>query len=388
MAKLVATGAARPIPQITTVTLAGTWASTETVTIKVGVKSVVYTCGSGETPTTVAAALVALCQASTDLEFREITWTVDTAVITGTSAAGNPVTITTSETAAAGTSTAATPQAATGPNHWDNINNWSTGAVPTTADEVTIDSDSIDLRHGLPTSLTLGKFVHTRGRVGLPDFSAAGYPEYRPTRAVFTCLDVRIGQASGQGPALCRLDLASGASIVAVYGSSGRQGSNGAYAIDLLANNSAAVISVLAGQVSICVGADEATEVESIRVGANALVAIGEATVVADVVTSGNTLLLADCDTLTVDAGNCIAAGGSVPAAVLVRGGTLVHKTTGVITAAVVGPGVLDCSQDIRPRTITDLTLNKGGQFRDLYTSMTVTNGIVLGGDADILSAT
>lgn len=386
MAKLIATGAAQAISQIDTVTMSGTWASTETVTIKVGSKSVTYTCGSGETTSTVAAALVLLCQRSNDPEFREITWTVLSAVITATSTAGVPVTITTSDTAASGASAVSNVQAATGPNHWNNIANWSTGAVPTTADEVTIADKSIAFKYGLPTSLTLGKFQHLAGQVGLPDFNVSGYPEYRATRAIFTCTDVVIGISQGVGPLLSRLDLASGAAIVAVYGS-GQQQSLEKAAVDLLLNNAAAVVSIVSGQVAICPGADETTEVATVRVAVGAIVLIGEGTTLATLLTAGNTTLQADATTVTIEDGICTLMGGAVVTNLVVQGGTCMHKTSGTITDAVIGPGTLDCSQDIRPRTITDLELKKGANYRDAYRSITVTNGIVQGSDVDIITA-
>lgn len=386
MAKLVATGAAQARSQITTLTFAGTWAATETGTIKIGGKSVVYVCGGAETPTTVAAALVALCQQNSSSEFREATWTVLGPVITATTVAGTPITIVVSETAAAGTITDATPQAATGPNHWDNVDNWSTGAVPAAADEVYIDRSTIAFFYGLPTSLTLGKFVHTAGQVGLPDVNASGNPEYRPTRAVFTCLDVTIGFASGRGPDRCRLDLASGASVVAVFGSKVQNVDSG-YAVDLVTNNAAASIAVISGQVAVSASGAGTSIVGSIRVANEGEVYIGAGVTVTTIVSTGNLVVESAATTLTVDAGITTIKGDSAPTTVDVRGGTLVHKSSGVITTANIGPGMLDCSQDIRLRTITNMTINRGGVFRDQYNAIAITNKIGLGTDADALTA-
>lgn len=385
MAKLIFIGAAKAVSQIDTVTMTGTWADTETVTVNVGNKSVTYTCGAGETVTTVASGLLALLQAATEAEFVEITWTSDAGVITATSTAGLPVTITTSDTAASGTSTKANVQAATGPNHWDEATNWSTGAVPTTADEVFIDDASVAVKYGLPTSLTLGKFVHTAGQLGLPNRNASGYVEYRAARAVFTCTDVTFG-LSGKGPSLSRVDLASGASAVSVFGSKTRASGTGA-AIDLLLNSASASVSVISGQVAIAESGDETTTVGTVRVASQGNVFIGLGTTVTSIVSSGLTTVASAATNVTVDAGTLTLVGASAVTNLTIRGGTAVHNSSGTITAAVVGPGSLDCSQDIRPRTITDLTLKKSGIFRDTYEAVTVTNGIVLGSDADLLTA-
>ena len=385
MGKLIAIGAAQAKPQIDTVTMTCTFADTETVTIKVGAASITYTCGAGETVSTVAAGLLALCQASDDPRFRELTWTALAGVITATSAAGLPVTITTSDTAASGASAVANVQAATGPNHWNNAENWSTGAVPTTSDEVYIERKEIALLYGLPTSLTLDRFVMTAGQLGLPERSVGGYPEYRTKRAVFTCTDVVFGREQGSGPSLARVDLASGAAVVGVYGSLTRN--DGTAAIDILANHSSAQIAVAAGQVAVAPGGAETTEVATIRVGAQGNVVVGEGVTVATIVSAGNTTVLCDVTNLTVDAGQTTITGVAAITNLIVRSGSLVHKSSGTITDAVVGPGTLDCAQDLRLKTITDLALNKGGALRDPYSVLTITNGLVLGADADVLQA-
>lgn len=384
MAKLIATGAAQARSQITTVTLAGTWAAADTATIKIGGKSVTYVCGGSETPTTVAAALLALCVAQTSVEFRDAKWSSLAAVITATSTAGVSMTITASKVSASGTIVAADTQTATGPNHWDNVDNWSTGAVPTTADEVYIDQDSIAFLYGLPTSLTLGKFVQSRGQVGLTDINGSGGYEYRTKRAVFTCLDVTIGFASGDGPSLCRLDLASGAAVVTVLGS--KSISNG-YAVDLKFNSATATVAVLSGQTAINPNGAETTTVGTVRVANEGSCYIGIGTTITTVVSTGTTVLAASATSLTIDDGVTTIKGIAAITTLLLRGGTLVHKSSGIITTATVSTAILDCNQDIRPRTITTLTLNKGGILRDRYTTMTITNKIAMGTDADQMQA-
>ncbi len=124
---------------------------------------------------------MALAEASDDPEFAEVdTWTLNTATITATGASGIPITITGSEASASGTITINTTQAATGPHHWDNGDNWSTGAVPASSDEVYVESANSIIKYGLPTSLTLDRFVCRLGQVGLPDRNPAGYTSIVP----------------------------------------------------------------------------------------------------------------------------------------------------------------------------------------------------------------
>lgn len=383
MGKLSFIGAATAVQQVDTITLSGTFASTETVTIKVAEKQIVYTCGSGETVTTVAAGLVALCSASSDPEFAEVTWTSAVGVITAKSKAGVPVTIAVSETAASGTAVLANVTAATGPNHWDNVDNWSTGAVPTTSDEVFIESKDAAVLYGLPTSLTLGKLVVKDGQLGLLDRNPAGYTEYRTKRPIITCTDVQIGRAAGVGPALCRLSTASANAVVTVFGSSRR---TDVPAVELLLNHSSSQVNVIAGQVGVAVGGEQTSTVGTIRVSAEGAVSIGSGTTLTTLVSSGVTDIAASSTNLTVDDGTTTLLGTATVTNLIVRGGTLVHKSTGTITNATVGPGTLDCSKDLRPRTITALTVKRDGTVSDQYNSLTI-SGISLDASVDKLHA-
>jgi len=381
MAKLIFLGAAQARSQITTLTIGGTWADGETVTIRIGGKTVTYVCVGTPLATVVAAGLQALANASSDPEFTECDWEVVSDVITATSPVGVPVTISASDAAALGTITPSTTQTATGPHHWDNVDNWSTGAVPTTADEVFIESSAVAVKYGLPTSLTLGKFVHKYGSLGLPDRNTGGYSEYRVRRAVFTCLDVQIGVGQNNGPTLCRIDLASAAAVCVIFGSG--PGSN---AIDMLLNNALAVVSVIYGAVVIAGAGNEVASVGEVRVARNATATLGEGVTMVEVVSSGNLAAFCNINTLTVDDGQAMQYDGTI-STLLVRGGRFVHKSPGTITTATVGPGTIDCSQDIRERTITDMTIHRGGLFSDPYNAITVTNGVVMGATANQLSA-
>ncbi len=91
MGKTVFIGAATAKPQITTIAIGGTWGDTETVTLKIAEKEVVYTCSGTPTAATVAAGLMALAEASDDPEFAEVdTWTLNTSTITATGAKRYP----------------------------------------------------------------------------------------------------------------------------------------------------------------------------------------------------------------------------------------------------------------------------------------------------------
>lgn len=384
MAKPRFIGAAQAISQIDELTVSGTFAAGETLTIKVAEKSVTYTCGASETTTTVATELTTLCNASSDAEFKEITWESASAVITATSDAGVPVTITCSDTAASGAIALVNQQAATGPNHWDNAANWSTGAVPVNSDEVFIEETNAAVLYGLPTSaLSLAKFVHKLGQLGLPQRNVSGYAEYRTKRAQITCTDVQIGKAAGNGPTLCRLDLDTSNATVVVFGSTAR---SDIPCVDLLINHASATVSAISGQVGIAASGDETSTVGTVRAAAGSAVQIGPGVTLTTMLSAGNSEVAASVTNLTVDQGNTTLVGTATVGTLEVRDGTLINKSTGTITTANVGPGVLDCAQDIRTRTITTLSLRKNGTLRDPYKTVTITN-FSLGSDADALTA-
>jgi hypothetical protein len=359
MAKLVFIGAANAISQIDTIVAGGTWSAGETATIQVGNKKITYTVITGDTPALVAAGLLALLQASSAPEVKEIAWSLVSATITATGTPGLPSTIVASETAASGTLTLTSVQVATGPNHWNNTLNWSTGAVPVNTDEVYIDEDYYSVLYGLPTAgsaLTLAKFGMKRGQLGLPDRNQSGYNEYRATRAVFTCLDVNIGTSGGSGPKLARIDLVSGASVVGIFGSNVRSDFG---AVDILLNNSSATVAVTGGQFVSAYSGDEVSVIGSVIVSSSGIAYIGTGCTVTTLSTSGTTVIDGAVTTCNVYGGTATRRGTLTTLAM--TSGTFTDLATTTITTATIENATYDRSKDVRPVTITTLNLNKGG---------------------------
>ena len=209
-------GRAHAVRQITTITVANTWAAADTAVCKINEKELTITCGSTTTTTaTVAAAIKEAWMASSGLdgtssssnatsnfggqefgEFREVTATVSGSVVTLTAnTPGKPFTVTVTETTAGtGTATGSTTQTATGPNHWDNVDNWidsldltsgSTGA-PANDDTVDFRNSNISCKYGLPNAskeVTFNVWRSYTGEIGLPfinrDDPSYPYTEYR-----------------------------------------------------------------------------------------------------------------------------------------------------------------------------------------------------------------
>ena len=208
MATLYWTGNAHSVKQIDTITVANTWAAGDTVTCTINGKDLVITCGSTTTTTaTVAAAIKEAWMSATRLdgssassnatsnfggqefgEFREITASVSGSVVTLiANKAGKPFTLTVTEsTAGSGTATRAGSTTATGKNHWDNGDNWSSGSVPANDDVVVFKDSDVSCLYGLPNGsleVTINVWMSYTGEVGLPainlDEPSFPYYEYR-----------------------------------------------------------------------------------------------------------------------------------------------------------------------------------------------------------------
>jgi len=199
------TGNAADVKQINTITVAGTWATTETATITINGKDVVLTLATNVTTANVASAIKDAWNSGSRLdgtsttdatsnaggqefgEFTEASASVSGSVVTIIALEpGVPITISVAETAAAGTLTLATPQVATGKHFWSNAKNWDTGTVPANDDVVVFRDSGVSCKYGLPNAsleVTLQHYMSYTGEIGLPPTNvtntAKPYPEYR-----------------------------------------------------------------------------------------------------------------------------------------------------------------------------------------------------------------
>lgn len=193
-----------------TITVAGTWASGDTVTISIGNKDLVITLGASASTVVadIATEIANAINASVNTpgtgftwshagqqfpEFQEIGSTGAVAVgavVTITSTiAGVPIGLVVTEvTAGDGTATEANTQAATGPEHLDNADNYQGGVLPADNDTLYFDNGNVSAKYGLTyfrtNSIDLNVIIKDDwlGQLGLPvireSFSVT-YAEYR-----------------------------------------------------------------------------------------------------------------------------------------------------------------------------------------------------------------
>ena len=79
--------------------------------------------------------------------------------------------------------------------------------------------------------------------------------------------------------------------------------------------------------------------------------------------------------TVTMTDGELIHQAGAITTLNLDKGACRYRSTSTLTTANVGSDGVLDFRQDIRARTVTNLSLNEGSEYHDPFGTVTLTNG-------------
>jgi hypothetical protein len=357
-------------------------------TVICNTKSITYTCLSGDTAPTAAAALQALLSASTIPEFAEYNWTVNSATITATAkASGIPGVFTVAVGNGGGSGSPAFTMthtvAATGPNDVSNAANYSTGSLPVNGDTLILNAESQSLLYNLgsQSGVTLAKRIVNPdfgGTFGLPITNASGgYPEYRATYwAAPATLDYISSNSS-----LMQID--SGSIQTSLYVSAGTLNWRG--------SNTSNVANVTGGTLNINPNPGDTGKFATINLS-NGTVTGSLTTTVATINQTGGSLSLPNGWTgaASILGGLAILGGGGLTVTSLTVGnGTCVLNMGGassIITNVTLNPGgTIDKSQNISPITFTNVTGN-GGQITDPAGAITPTNGYLKGATVRTLS--
>lgn len=200
MANVRWSGAAGNVAQVSTITVAGTWATGETATVTINNQDLTTTVGTDTATTNVADIISRSVNASSTTdnllndetrnfggqaipEFTDVTATVSGSVVTLTSStAGIPFTFASSETSTSGTLSDATTTSATGKNYFDNAENWEGGSLPVEDDTIIFDRGGISVLYGLANTIDDLQLIRTdgyTGNIGLTQTNTSGYVEYR-----------------------------------------------------------------------------------------------------------------------------------------------------------------------------------------------------------------
>lgn len=357
MAKVTWVGKAQAVPQVDAPTVSSATVG-QTRYMQVDNQRVSYVVVTGDTTTTVAAALVAAWANVQAGQWKELTVVQDTTTpaqinVTGP-ADGAPFTLTVSS----GMSTS-TVTTATGPHHADNVLNYSSGALPvTTVDELIFERGATF--EGPKYALTaLAAIVLTKvtrlptflGVIGLPPVSRGGYYEYRARYLQLNCLDIRLAQMSGSDVSnqLNIQQMHASAAAVVLNG----DGASSADVLDIigLASTSSMVITGASVLVAGLVG--QVCAVPTIK-STGGIVRVGAGATLGSIVFDATTARIsASFTTLTMDRGSTVAVDQAAACStadpdvgVYNDGGTLSWESTGALPVIELGTdGILDLAR-------------------------------------------
>lgn len=406
------TGTANPIKQVVEITVTGTWATADTGTITINGNDLVVTVGSDTAVADIAEILGrAVLATSNDQttgsgalkndesrnvggqeinEFTEITASYSAAVLTLTAVtAGKPFVVSVSETTA-GTGSLGSPSttvSATGPNHWDNADNWSDGAVPVSTDTVIIDSRSAaSVLYGLDqnsvtlTSLIIKRNFQSPFTVGLAEVNADNsqkkYAEYRDTYLKISATTVEIGGGTtGQMSGRIKLNTGSNQTTLLIY-TTGSTAETGVPSLLFLGTHASNAVHVMNEDADVGIAFFEGESSTVATLEANGILRCGGGTTLTNVdVNGGATQIDSATTTLDVETGRCTVTNGAHATVNVYQNGILDYRSTGTITTMEI-TGFLDCSRDPRGRTVTNaLVLNRGATVVDPHSTLTLSAG-------------
>ena len=411
MAEPILINGAEMVAQVATITVDNAWAAGDTAVVTCAGKSLTLTVGTDATATGVALAITEMINGTTQTgtgdhtfsntgtnipEFTEFTALASGAALTLTGdTKGKPFTVTVSETTV-GTGTLGltlATVAATGKWHWDNADNWSTGAVPVNADTVVLDNRATaDILYGLAQSaVTLASLTIKNSftkKLGLStlnsDSQSNNYPEYRATYlAIGATLLLIEGEGSGSGR--ININLGSVASTMTIS-SRGSAAETNIPAVLIQGTNTANIANISRGDVGFAFYEGESAHLATLNVGFETNQA-GDSTVrCGDGVDLGDAVVTQSGGTLTIETvngtGTTTQSGGTLNVlagaqATITADGTLNYAGAGTITT-LSASGTVDFRQGTGAVTVTNFTLGKGASLFDPAKRVTFTNAIDL----------
>jgi len=235
-------------------------------------KVISYTAVTGDTATTIAAALVAAAGNSNTQEWTELTVTSNGAVVNILGPAdGAPFTVTAVVTGSA-TLTAGTTVTPISPFDVTDAANYDAGVAPVSNDLILCPRDAADMRYNLAGLASLTGLTIQRDlggpNIGLPDYRAAGYREYRQTQLKVKAGTFNIFLDGTEGKYALRFDNQTIASTVNITGIQG--GQLDSEAIEMTNLGTASVVNCSSGSIALPAGtvvtlnaANSAVRVES-----------------------------------------------------------------------------------------------------------------------------
>lgn len=398
------TGAALPRAHVMTITVANTWATSDTGDVICNGRILRLTVGAIATTAGVAAALAAMINGDAAIgtetrsetgdnvpEFQEVTAEVvgSTVVITGVTK-GVPFTFTVAEnTAGSGTLAIAETTAATGPNFYDNADNWSGATLPVDGDTVIIEGE-VDVLYGATQSAVtpaILKFTNFTGRFGLPDVNeSGGYREYRTKFLAYGASGDATNMAvtvDCDSP-LIRLNGGTGQMTINVLETGSPETAE--HAFEFKGSHASNAINVTGGDVGIGIEPDDATTVcATLKVSGDAIVECGPGVSLTTIAQANGELEISTNTTTVTLTGGELGINGSATVTTLTvdppqdLSATCFYRSSGTCTNLYCGGGgEVDFREDDRARTVTNAFLYEDFEIHDPNKTVTWTNGLDL----------
>ena len=289
------------------------------------------------------------------------------------------VAIATTQSGSAGVAafTANTATAATGKNFFDNLDNWSGGAVPIDADDIVYDSGNVDCLYNIDqSSLTPASLTITAGytgKIGLPitnkDSSQFPYVEYRDRYLKLcdssdnTTTLVAIGEGEGAGSGRLLLDFNTGQVTGNIY-RTGQPPGDGSAPLQIKGTHASTTWQVVRGRVDFAPLAGESCVIATLEMAyvtnqaSDAQVFCGAGCTPSTIDKEGGVLQVNSAIGTLIknSSGETTINGTGAVAGLIVDGGTIYYNTSGTLggNPVVSGSGRLDFSRDTRSKTITN----------------------------------
>lgn len=267
------------------------------------------------------------------------------------------------------TLTANTTTTATGPNNWNDAENFSTGNLPTTGDTVIVDDPNAgDILWNLDalSAETLAKLVVRQSfenkRIGLSDHNGLYY-EYRATKLAIGATSIEVGNGSGSGPVLVRLNTGAALTAIEVL-NSGRSQDPSLKAVSWEGTHASNTAEILGGEFGAAIDQADVATLATLRVLASEVagnapsVFCGPGTTLGAVAVAGGNVDLNSAigTSLTIYSGQTVLRGSGAVAQLNGLGGKVVYNTSGALggNTILAGDCILDFGQDMSTKTITN----------------------------------
>ena len=381
-------GGATPVAQVNTITVGGTAVAGQTYTVTINGRTVTYTALTGDANADIAAGLRTALAASTMPEFLEVTWSVATAVVSGTATTPGKPFVNTSSASGTGSLTTATATASSGPNYWSVAANWKEASVPVSSDDVILDEGpsilyGVDQSAVTLTSLRIGQGFGSNSAIGLPPNSNMnnpedGYPEYRSQFLAISATTVTIDTPSRR----MRLALGTNAATVTVH-DTGDPLTSREPALEITGTHASNLLRVNKGNVGVAIQAADTSTFSEIEVSfrsvvnGDATVRLGSGLTLTTLNQSGGTIQLdGGVTTITRTGGTLTRVGTGTITTLNNRGGQFFDDGTGTITT--LNQSAEYYRRGLASLTVTNSTLYSGSITMDANGTITWTNAVNL----------